>query len=238
MQLRNSRAYRLLSKLISPLLTFFYAAPTVDSDFKSVPMILNIDTLESDWKWYQPHFVESSFSDSGLVLTCLSESVWYQNLRGPMVYRNIQGDCVVSVNVKTRKSSDVNSYPDSQWQFGGVIFRDPAGDTLLSRENYVFNVVGFRGTALQIETKSTRNGYSDVSAFDWESGDAEIRVEKRGCEFILNAKPIGAVDWLEMCRYTRPDLPEVLQMGLIVYAYSEGRELFDLQVEFSKFSLV
>lgn len=232
---RNSRIYKLMSKLINPVTKRLQSINEFDPETTTAPVSLDSAGLKTDWKWYQKELISSTFTESGLVMTCTRESVWYQNLRGPMLYRYIGGDGTVSLTVKTRKSSDTANFPDTQWQFGGVMFRDPSSDSLLSRENYVFNVVGYRHDALQIETKSTRNGYSDVSAFDWDTGDAELLIERRGPVFTLKAKPVDASEWQEMCQFVRPDFPAIMQLGIIVYAYSEGREIVDLQAEFSTF---
>lgn len=232
---RNSRMYRRLSKLISPFTKLFHQTHTADSEFSTVPIKLDSACIESHWRGCQLELVSKTFTDSGLVLKCLRESVWYQNLQGPMLYRYIAGDGVVSMTVRTRKASDTTSYPDTQWQFGGIMFRDPASGSWLSSESYVFNVVGYRHDALQIENKSTHNGYSEVSAVDWDTGDAKLLIERRGPIFTLKAMPIGATEWLDLCQYNRPDFPDVLQLAIIVYSYSEGREIVDLQTEFSDF---
>ena len=154
-----------------------------------------------------------------------------------MLYRSIAGDASVTVSVRTRKRSHNASPPDSEWQFGGVMLRDARGDAWMSRENYVFSVVGFRGKRLQVETKSTKNGASQVDAWDWPTGDGQLRIERRGPDFNLYARQQQSDPWHRLTSYRRPDLPEVLQVGLISYAYSEGRGRQDVQVFFDEFSV-
>jgi hypothetical protein len=97
--------------------------------------------------------------------------------------------------------------------------------------------VGHRGQRLQIETKSTVQGRSRVDAWDCESGDAELKMERRGSQFLLYSRPNPGSQWRHLITYDRPDLPEMLQLGLIVYAYSEGRGRHDLQAFFDRLSV-
>jgi hypothetical protein len=234
---RDSIHFHRLSKFIAPVSSAFMSVkqPAKQTQF----LVENFDArdMSAGWQWFQRELVTVDFSGGSLVLETTAESVWYQNMRGPMLYRDFVGDGAVSVTVKTRKSSDPESYPDSQWQFGGLIFRDPASDAWFARENYVFNVIGYRYQALQVEIKSTVQGRSDVSAFDWSSGDAELMIERRGSLFILKARPIGGQKWQILDEYSRPDFPEILQVGVIVYSYSQGRGVFDLKAKFDMLEL-
>lgn len=234
---RDSRYYHWMSAAIAPLTRKYQAQYKVDEPAGLSVRAFDAASLDKDWKWYQPELVSSHFSDKALVIDSRAESVWYRNLRGPMLYRYFCGDGELSANVKTRKSTDRDSYPDTQWQFGGIIFRDPAGDACLARENYLFAVVGYRHQALQVEIKSTRMGRSDVSAIDWSSGDAQLLIQRRGDSFTLSAKLPDDAGWQVMGEYIRPDMPPLLQVGIIVYAFSEGRGIYDLSVQFDSLEI-
>ena len=188
--------------------------------------------VRDGWAWYRPELVRADLDDARLAMTCLRESAWYRNSRGPMLFRRVAGDGAVSVTVRTRKASDAQRYPDDQWQFGGVILRDPGSDAWLASESYVFNAVGHRFDRLAIEAKSTRHGYSEVLAHDWDSGDAELSVDRRGASFTMRARSAGAEQWTDVCNFDRPDLPPVLQLGIMAYAYSVGKGIFDVRAEF------
>lgn len=232
---RNTKLYKLFSKLISPISRKHYNARLASTISSSSELICDDDVIDKHWHRYKTDLVRSRFETSRIVLECLGECVWYHDSSGPMLFRYFQGDAQLSLSVKTRKLSNKDEYPDSYFQFGGVIIRDPSSSATGARENYVFNVIGFRGSRLQIENKSTLNGYSQVSATDWEEGDADLCIERRGASVIMKAKPIGSSVWTELYRYSREDLPHVMQLGLIAYAFSDGKGIHDLRVEFSDF---
>ena len=232
---RDSSYYDLLSRVIAPVSVLFL--PSQQPDPVPITESFNNSEIDKSWKWYKPELVTSRFDGGGLIVDTITESVWFNNVRGPMLYRYFDGDGEISVTVKTRKSSDRSSYPDTQWQFGGIIFRDPAGDAWFTKENYVFNVIGFRQKGSQIETKSTSDGNSNVSGFNWDSGDAELLIQRHGATFTLKARPVGHDVWQDMVEYVRADLPPLLQVGIIVYSYSYGKNIYDLSVEFDNLAL-
>ncbi|MDN3638517.1 hypothetical protein QWY82_06820 [Simiduia curdlanivorans] len=224
---RDSTYFRWTSSLLSPV------TETLHAWILDYPELARLDNEKNSavWRWFQPGLVDKKFDGQKIFLQTLHESVWYHNQRGPMMYRYFAGDGELSARIKTRKSSDLSSFPDAEWQFGGIIFRDPKGDAWFARENYVFNVIGFRRDKLQLEMKTTRDGRSDVSAIDWPSGDADLSIVRRGEVFTIKAKSFDEPEWQVLAVYNRPDLAQVLQVGVIVYSFSEGRRIFDLSAQ-------
>ncbi len=229
---RDSRYHKLLSTVVMPVSERLVA----QGEPVALPFHpdLGTDLVAAGWQPFQIELADVDHRDGSLVMAPTRESVWWINQRGPMLYRYLDGDAVITATVRARKRSDAGAAPDMEWQFGGVLLRDSRGDALVSRENYVFNVIGHRGSRLQVETKSTRNGDSRVDAWDWPNGDAELRIERRGAQFTMAARVTSADEWRTLISYERPDLPQRLQLGLIVYAYSEGRGRHDLQVFFDR----
>lgn len=235
MQDREGRFYKKVTKLVRPL----QSTPAI-SEWVAQPYAGGFSELvkSDDWRWYQPELLTSELEKETLKVSIQKENVWWKNWRGPMFYNHIKGDADVSVTVKTRKLSDENSIPDIAYQFGGLILRDPMGDKALTSESYVFNVVGHRGEeGLQVETKSTQDGWSDVEGHDWPTSDAELRILRQGYVFELFARGIGEDKWKMLVRYERPDLPEVLQLGIIAYAYSAWSGYHDLSASFDNLLL-
>ncbi len=229
---RDSRYYKLLSMAVMPVSERLVASgQSVPRPFRPD---LGADLLAAGWQPFQLELADVDYRDGSLVMAPTRESVWWINQRGPMLYRHLDGDAAITVTVRARKRSDVEAAPDMEWQFGGILLRDPRGDAFMSRENYVFNVIGHRGSRLQVETKSTHKGASRVDAWDWPSGDAELRIERRGAQFTMAARATPVDEWRTLISYERADLPAQLQLGLIVYAYSEGRGRHDLQVIFDR----
>jgi hypothetical protein len=227
---KDGRGYKVLTNFLRPMipqpelnqaLSVNYA-----EGFKRI-------TENTDWSWYQPELIDWRLDGNSLAIKTNQESVWWQNSRGPMLFRPVKGDLEVSIKLNARKASDPSSFPDSAYQFGGIMLRDPASDYMLTSENYVFNVIGNRGSnGIQVETKSTQNGWSSVQGTDWNTADVELKIKRTGALFSLFARSLEDVDWQLIQEYQRSDLPEVLQLGVIVYSYSRGKGIVDLDVSF------
>jgi hypothetical protein len=185
------------------------------------------------WRWTGETSVRHEVEGTSLVVVALRESVWWMNRRGSFVYLPVSGDVDFVASVKVRRATDPDASPDCEWQFAGLMLRDPRGDGALTLENYVFVVIGHRGHSLQAEFKSTTGGRSDVSAVDWPRGDAVLRVVRQGARFSVSIKPPGPADWRLLHVYERPDLPVALQAGLLIYSFSEGRGAVDLRATFA-----
>jgi hypothetical protein len=178
--------------------------------------------------------VDMTISNGQIILTPKVESVWWMKQNGPMISKMAEGDFSFSTKVQTRKASDTTSYPDKVWQFGGIILRDPASEKPEQGENYVFIVVGYRGSKLQVEVKSTVSDKSDVIGVDWPTGDAEVRITRKGNFIYCMARKNSAEQWQIMETYERPDLPQQLQAGIIVYSYSYEKGVVDLTARFDE----
>jgi|GEM_PF-3710086 len=232
---KEGRVYKLITKFVRPMISQPALQHTLDQAYAE--NFTDI-TKDSAWVWFQPQLIDWTVKNNRLELVTNQESVWWQNNKGAMLYRPIKGNFEVSVDLRARKASDVSVFTDTAFQFGGIILRDPAGERLFTSENYVFNVIGNRGSnGLQVESKSTHNGHSSVQGTDWPSGDVSLKIKRDGAHFILYAKPIEEVSWQQVQEYQRPDLPDGLQLGMIVYSYSKGKGIHDLNVSFENLKL-
>ena len=229
---RNSMPYRLASKVLSPITTALYSD---DRKPLARSFTTKLQAPLDGWKWFKPADVDVAFGSNGLTVTALSESVWWKNDRASAYTYPVSGDVEIVARVSTTKTSSKQEYPDSDYQFGGLMLRNPAGNAIFSTENYVFNVIGFRGSKLQVETKSTINGYSKVNGYDWSSGNAELKIIRKKNEFLMFARPLDKnTPWLEVDSFSRADLPETLELSLIVYSFSRGAGRVDLTVNFEQ----
>jgi len=236
---RDSRSYRAVSALVTPLLApLARALQHDDTAALALPYSNPALQLDAAWRWRNADrvVVDTTRSDT-LTLQASAESLWFLNQRGPFAFRMLDGDATVSARVQVRKRSDPTRTPDIEWQFAGLLLRDPAGDAWMARENYVFNVVGYCCGELQIETKSTRDGQSDIHSQRWDGGDAELSIQRSGARFVLSARIDANAPWRQIAAYDRPDLPRRLQVGVILYAHSEGRGRHDLQATFRDFAV-
>jgi len=228
---RDGFLYRQASKIVLPITQEWVTLP----EKRLVSVFENNLTLPlNDWTWFKSDLVDYSFSPAGLKIVVNQEAVWWRNKSATGLFNLVDGDFDIQVQALTRKKSDGDSYPDQDYQFGGVILRNPLSNAFMGVENYVFNVVGYRGSRLQVETKTTRNGYSDVVAKNWPSGDAYLKLERRGDRVVMLARELEGQEWLKINAVERSDLPETLEVGLIVYATSGGEGRTDLAVKFRK----
>jgi hypothetical protein len=196
----------------------------LDDDFSSK----EIDTA---WQVLNGSSFERSQRDGQLVLTPTQNTVWYKADQGPGLVKRVSGNFRVSTTVRARKASDPNKAVDAGFQFAGIIARDPASDEGEAKESYVFNVVGYRGDYLSVETKTTKKDVSYVEGPEWDSGDAELRICRYNGEVSVYKRPIGEKEWQLGIAYKRKDLPATLQVGPIAYAYTDK---WDLQASFEE----
>jgi hypothetical protein len=231
---RNSRSWEWVSTVVAPVSERLYRETPNDI---TLPYANPAGQLEAGWRWLNPQQVDVEPAPGAFSMFAATESLWFLNTQGPMVYRHLVGDATVAASVKARKRSARESPPDMEWQFAGLMLRDPAGGAWMSRENYVFNVIGFCCGELQVETKSTVNGKSHIHSMRWDGSDADLSIERKGSTFTMRARRSADDAWQELVKFDRPDLPERLQVGLIAYAHSEGRGRHDLQASFNHISV-
>lgn len=194
----------------------------LDDDF-------NGPTLAKRWRVLNKQTFELSVREGALHIKPTRKIAWWRKDNGPLLYQQVTGNFRVTVSVRARKATDPAQAPDTGYQFGGVIARDPQSDASGSLENYVFAVVGYRGNYLCVENKTTRENISYVDGPEWKSGDAELRICRVNARFHLYRRPIGGERWEKTITYKRPDLPPKLQVGPIAYALTDK---FDLKASF------
>ena len=178
-------------------------------------------SLDAEWQVVNGSQFNMSVSDGRLHIQPTRNCVWYHADTGPLLYKLVEGNFMVTSTVRARKASNPSEPVGPSYQFGGLMARNPSS----SAENYVFNVVGERGGNLSVETKTTVNGSSNVKGPPWPSGDAELRICRVDTEFILYKREIGDSSWTEAIRYPRGDMPSTVQVGPIAYTYTDNPDL-------------
>jgi hypothetical protein len=174
-------------------------------------------SLDPSWNTLNASIFTHAVTGGELVLTPTAWSMWYEGDQGPGVYKLIDGNFKVSTLVRVRQASKPGKPPSSDYQFGGLMARDPASDGVKG-ENYVFIVLGYRGDYLASEAKTTVDDSSTITAPSWPSGDGELRICRVGKRYRVYRRPIGGSTWEQVEDYTRNDLPQKLQVTLVAYA--------------------
>jgi hypothetical protein len=183
----------------------------------------NVDQTQSGRMVMQPHTV-----------------VWYENWRGPMVFKEVAGDFVFTTEVHIGDrddvgGSDADDVPnDAAYSLGGLMIRtprditDPAvdwqpgsqlDDGTNNGENYVFLSLGHGVDGqFSFEVKTTRNSSSqlELTPLGMTANTATLRIARIGTSVITMYRLPGE-DWTVHRRFDRPDMPETLQLGMVTY---------------------
>lgn len=180
--------------------------------------------LSKDWTVYDGEHFGREVKDGALHITPNANVVWYKADSGPMLSKLVKGNFRVTTSVKARSAKDPDQPVKGDYQFAGLIARDPASETT-GEESYVFNVVGYRKSYYAVETKTTEDDESEVLGPKWPDGDAELRICRVNGKLLVLKRPIGGSSWELGTTYTRNDLPATLQVGPIAYTYTDAWDL-------------
>jgi len=188
-------------------------------------------SLDPSWTLTRAELVDVGLPGGELVLGAASRSLWFRDSRGPSLHKLVDGDFQVTATVRARRRTQPALPPALDVHLGGLIARDPASGAPGGRENYVFIVVGRDVDDLSVETKTTVDGESTFSGPSWGSGDAELRLCRDDAMFRLYKRAPGGDVWELAAAFARPDLPAVLEVGVIIYANAASP---DLEVRFEE----
>ncbi|MEQ8822339.1 MAG: hypothetical protein RLY93_19050 [Sumerlaeia bacterium] len=153
---------------------------------------------------------------------------WYEDYRGPLVFKEVTGDFVVTTRVQATNRAGTGA-PERSYSLAGLMIRAPRAITpatwTAGGEKYSFLSIGSANTpgTFQYEVKSTSNEdelpeYSrlDISASDCSCGDTLLQTARLG-QYVIQLAKTATGDWRIVNRYRRPDLPAVLQVGFVTY---------------------
>lgn len=177
--------------------------------------------------------------------------VWYGSWRGPMAFKEVTGDFVFTTQVHVTDrddigSSDADDVPgDGQYSLGGVMIRTPrditnpetdwtagsmADDGTNNGENYVFLSLGYGagGNEFSLEVKTTRNSNSqlELTALGQEASVVNVQTARIGTD-VFTLYQLPGEEWQVHRRFSRPDMPETIQVGLVTYTDWEKANDFD-----------
>ena len=159
-------------------------------------------------------------ADAGWLTMIPYTSTWYMDYRGPLVYKEVTGDFIVTTKLQTTNRAG-NDAPHSLFSLGGLMIRTPRTDNARTwqggRENYVFLSLGCADQSgnYQFEVKTTSGGQSDLEKIPAAGGEAYLQIAKIGPNIVCLHKQHG--EWMVHKRYQRPDMPDSLQVGMTVY---------------------
>jgi hypothetical protein len=133
---------------------------------------------------------------------------WVDRHRGFFLYKHIRGD--FSVTVRIRAAGRATPTPAVDWSLTGLLLRAPATQT--SKENWIGYTVGYVGTPTT-ESKTTQGSRSHLRLSMIDPDWIELRAVRMGSLVVLLRRQHDQ-RWTFESAYSRPDLPEVLQVGI------------------------
>ena len=148
-------------------------------------------------------------------------STWYNDYRGELTFKEVQGDFVVTTDVEASQRGGTGP-PRSSYSLAGIMVRVPRAITSPAMwhaggENYIFLSLGMadRPGNFQFEVKTTLNSNSVLDKTIATGGHAVIQVARIGPHLITLKKDGGV--WSVHRRYYRPDFPSIVQIGMTTY---------------------
>ncbi|MDA1014643.1 MAG: hypothetical protein O3A00_09360 [Planctomycetota bacterium] len=169
-------------------------------------------------------------------------AVWYQNWRGPMAFQTVTGDFAFTTQIHITDrddigGSDANDVPgDSLFSLAGAMLRTPrditdaltewtpgsmADDGTNNGENYIFLSAGYGNgnrNEFALEVKTTRNSSSqlELTTLGPETNTVNVQLARIG-NSVIALYQLPGEEWQVHRRYSRPDMPATMQVGLVTY---------------------
>jgi hypothetical protein len=182
-------------------------------------------SLHRSWSIRQPNVVRPTVRRGALSLELTGPALWFNDSMGVLVFKPVTGNFKATATVHTSSAASFGKPPASAIRLGGLMARDPAGDST-GVQSYVHIVAGNGPSGvLAIEHKTTQNSASIYEAPEWQSADAQLRICRVGSTFNLYKRPVRSKTWQLAAAYDRPDLPATLQVGADIYSPNSPPDL-------------
>ena len=204
------------------------------------------------WNADQLNVYDIDATQPGRMVQQPNTAVWYQNYRGPMAFQTVTGDFAFTtqIHISDRDDiggSDANDVPgDSFFSLAGAMIRTPrditdaltewtpgsmADDGTNNGENYIFLSAGYGAgnpDEFALEVKTTRNSDSqlELTSLGPDTNTVNVQLARIGTSVIAMYQLPGQ-EWQVHRRYSRPDMPATMQVGLVTYTDWEKANDFD-----------
>ena len=188
----------------------------------------NFETADvlSDWSehapdGFAPKWLPPRIQDGVLVLEPVTGG-WFEDLQGGHLYRRVDGNFIVTTRIRVTGTDA--ELPQTLFSLAGLFVRAPreisATDWAPGGENWLFFSIGTSAPAgsPQFEIKTTTNSLSTLKILPSPTGWIELRIARHGELFTLLHRADGVSDWTVIDQIIRPDLPQILNVGLTAYS--------------------
>lgn len=192
---------------------------------------LDINEIEQ-WNAQQleVHNIDTGTPDHLLMIPHTSS--WFQNLRGTLLHKMVNGDFVFTTEVRATNRAQTG-IPGGDYSLAGIMMRTPIdypngalNDWQEGNENYIFHALGHAsethptcngcGSGPHFEIKTTRNSNSVLEVTEAPSNHVQIRMARIDQYIILLAAPLNG-DFVVRDRFRRTDFPAQVQVGFVTY---------------------
>jgi len=146
---------------------------------------------------------------------------WFRDGDAPLLFKTVTGDFSVEVQVHAESTQGNGLAPRNDFNSAGVMARDPRGAT--GSENHIMLNIGRQNGTIDnrvgSETKTTVNSNSQLFL---QSGTNRGRLTlcRVGNLFTSFRWLDNETGWTETNAFERADLPDTLQVGMVVNGYS------------------
>ena len=215
--------------------------PACNDEFQDVATLSDWGRLQATEGWHadQLHTWDINQTHAGRMVLQPSTAVWYEDYRGPLVYREIAGDFVITTELSVsdrddRGVSDPDVVPgDALFSLAGLMIRTPRpithpatdwqpgsqhDDGTNQGENYVLLSLGYGQGAntFSLAVNTTRNSHAqwELTPLNPTASTIKLQLARIGSSVITLYQFPGEA-WRVHRRYARPDLPHTVQVGMV-----------------------
>ena len=186
------------------------------------------------WNADQLEIYDVNDTQPGRLVMMPYTSIWYQDWRGALAFKEVEGDFVITTEVHVTARDGV-SIPgvESLFALSGLLIRTPRDITpdtwAPGGENFVFLSIGHGNNdppTMQFEVKTTRDSVSAFYLTPAPANHATVQIARLG-QYVITLRQEPDAPWQIHRRFTRPDFPDLMQVGLTTYTDWVKASVFD-----------
>lgn len=191
-----------------------------DDEFDTAPTLDDWLRLYQTENWSEDPLNVYQIGETGVLSMEPSTTTWWQNFIGPLVYKEVAGDFVVTTRVAL--SGDFDTQPYAYYTLAGLLVRqaqaagyDAQSDFVPGQQNYFSLLMGFTtpGNGPRVLSNHTVSSVSTNPTVGISGYSAELRVARLGDILVALLREPGG-EWQVVRTVSWPGMPETMQVGL------------------------
>ena len=148
---------------------------SASDEFNDPATLANWTVMQGELPDGTPSTFDIGRTRPGALTVVPSRSWWVNATRGFFIYKQIEGDFMVTVRI--RASGQRSETPTVDWSLTGLLVRSPADEG--ATEQWVGYTIGFVGQP-RVERKTTKSSHSELRLIPVEPGWIELRAVRTG----------------------------------------------------------